>query len=390
MAEIGQPSDVPASGPAAGAGPTRTSIWPSIHPRLLELIRAHRSTIVFVNGRRLAERLAAQLNELADEDLVRTHHGSIAREQRLEVEDALKSGRLRAIVATSAWSSASTWARSTSSSRSSRRGRWRAGCSASAARAIRWASPAAARSSRSSAATCWRRAWWPSACCAGAIEETRYPRNPLDVLAQQLVAMCAVDEWHVDELYAVVRRAANFADLSKDVFVAVLDLLAGRYPSDEFAELRPRLVWDRTADVVRAREGAGRLAITSGGTIPDRGLFGVFLPDGTRVGRARRGDGVRDLARARSSSWAPRAGGSRTSPATASWSPPPPANPARCRSGTATSPDARSSSAARSAPSRGSCAARSGPARSPGCAKTSASTPGPPTTWSTTLTNSRS
>src|SRR5436190_11872590 len=118
----------------------------------------------------------------------------------------------------------------------------------------------------------------------GLIEHTSYPRNPLDVLAQQIVAMCALDEWKVDELAALVRRAANFAELSDDVFTAVLDLLAGRYPSDEFAELRPRIVWDRVNGIVRGRAGAQRLAVTSGGTIPDRGLFGVFLPDGTRVG----------------------------------------------------------------------------------------------------------
>jgi ATP-dependent Lhr-like helicase len=119
----------------------------------------------------------------------------------------------------------------------------------------------------------------------GLIEETRYPRNPLDVLAQQIVAMCAVDEWSVGDLGALVRRVASFADLSDDVLSAVLDLLAGRYPSDDFAELRPRIVWDRSRDVLRAREGAGRLAVTSGGTIPDRGLYGVFTADGgTRVG----------------------------------------------------------------------------------------------------------
>ena len=143
-----------------GRSPSTASIWPAIHPRLLELIRAHRSTIVFVNARRMAERLAAQLNELADEDLVRAHHGSLAREQRLEVEDALKAGtpaRDRRHVAAS--SSASTWAPSTWWSRWSRRARSRAACSASAAPATRSASPAAARSSRSSAATCWRRAW---------------------------------------------------------------------------------------------------------------------------------------------------------------------------------------------------------------------------------------
>src|SRR4029079_2440324 len=118
----------------------------------------------------------------------------------------------------------------------------------------------------------------------GLIEHTRYPRNPIDVLAQQIVAMCALDEWKLDELTALVRRAANFADVSDEVLTAVLDLLAGRYPSDEFAELRPRIVWDRSNDIVRGRAGAQRLAVTSGGTIPDRGLFGVFLPDGTRVG----------------------------------------------------------------------------------------------------------
>ena len=119
---------------------------------------------------------------------------------------------------------------------------------------------------------------------AGLVEETHYPRNPLDVLAQQLVAACALDEWDVDALKAMVRRAANYADLTDDVFTAVLDLLSGRYPSDEFAGLRPRLVWDRVGGRVRAREGAARVAIVNGGTIPDRGLFGVFLPDGTRVG----------------------------------------------------------------------------------------------------------
>ena len=119
---------------------------------------------------------------------------------------------------------------------------------------------------------------------AGLVEETRYLRNPLDVLAQQVVAACALDEWDVDTLAAMVRRTATFADLSDDAFHAVLDLLAGRYPSDEFSGLKPRLVWDRTAGRVRARDGAGRVAITNGGTIPDRGLFGVFLPDGMRVG----------------------------------------------------------------------------------------------------------
>src|SRR5688572_32638663 len=119
---------------------------------------------------------------------------------------------------------------------------------------------------------------------AGEIEETRIPRNPLDVLAQQIVATCADEEVSVDELHDLSRRAYPFAELSRAQLENVLDMLAGRYPSDEFAELRPRIVWDRAGGTVRGRSGAQRLAVTSGGTIPDRGLYGVFLPDGTRVG----------------------------------------------------------------------------------------------------------
>src|SRR5690606_13805044 len=132
----------------------------------------------------------------------------------------------------------------------------------------------------------------------GEIEELRYPRNPLDVLAQQIVAMVSMDEWTVDELESLVKRAAPYATLPRSALEATLDMLAGRYPSDEFGELRPRLVWDRVTGVLRDRPGAQRLAVTSGGTIPDRGLFGVFLvgealsargatpgaPGGARVG----------------------------------------------------------------------------------------------------------
>ena len=282
MAELGKPIDAPVDDPTKG--PSRASIWPAIHPKLLELIRAHRSTIVFVNARRMAERLAARLNELAEEDLVRAHHGSLAREQRTEVEDALKEGRLRAIVATSSLElgidmGAVDLVIQVESP----------GSVASGLQRIGRAGHQVGEPSRGKIFPKFRGDLLEAAVVtqrmrAGLIEETHYPRNPLDVLAQQLVAMCAVEEWNVEELRAVVRRAANFAELSDDVFAAVLDLLAGRYPSDDFAELRPRLVWDRNAGIVRAREGAGRLAITNAGTIPDRGLFGVFLPDGTRVG----------------------------------------------------------------------------------------------------------
>ena len=235
-------------------GPSRrASIWPAIHPKLLELIRAHRSTIVFVNARRMAERLAARLNELAEEDLVRAHHGSLAREQRTEVEDALKEGRLRAIVATSSLElgidmGAVDLVIQVESP----------GSVASGLQRIGRAGHQVGEPSRGKIFPKFRGDLLEAAVVtqrmrAGLIEETHYPRNPLDVLAQQLVAMCAVDEWHVDELRAVVRRVANFAELSDDVFAAVLDLLSGRYPSDDFAELRPRLVWDRkTGDRPRA------------------------------------------------------------------------------------------------------------------------------------------
>ncbi|MGZ4152787.1 MAG: helicase-related protein, partial [Actinomycetota bacterium] len=290
MAELGGVAEQAGPAPKVlgpstdGRAPSAASIWPAIHPRLLELIRAHRSTIVFVNARRLAERLAARLNELAGEDLVRAHHGSLAREQRTDVEDALKEGRLKAIVATSSLElgidmGAVDLVIQVESP----------GSVASGLQRIGRAGHHVGEPSRGKIFPKFRGDLLEAAVVTqrmlqGLIEETRYPRNPLDVLAQQLVAMSAVDGWQVDDLEAVVRRAANFSDLSDEVFTAVLDLLSGRYPSDDFAELRPRLVWDRTTGAVRARDGAGRIAITNGGTIPDRGLFGVFLPDGARVG----------------------------------------------------------------------------------------------------------
>jgi ATP-dependent Lhr-like helicase len=270
--------------PASPRPTSGGSIWPAIHPELLRLIRAHRSTIVFVNARRLAERLAAQLNELAGEDLVRAHHGSLAREQRVEVEDALKSGTLRGIVATSSLElgidmGAVDLVIQVESPGSVASGLQRVGRAGHTV-----GEPSRGRIFPKFRGDLLEAAVVAERMLSGQIEETRYPRNPLDVLAQQLVAMCAVDEWRVEELRDVVRRGANFAELGDDIFDAVLDMLAGRYPSDGFAQLRPRLVWDRARGTVRAREGAGRLAITSGGTIPDRGLFGVFLADGTRVG----------------------------------------------------------------------------------------------------------
>jgi ATP-dependent Lhr-like helicase len=267
-----------------GDGAPQGSIWPAIHPQVLELIRAHRSTIVFVNARRLAERLAARLNELAGEELARAHHGSIAREQRLQIEDQLKRGTLKAIVATSSLElgidmGAVDLVIQVESPGSVARGLQRIGR----------AGHQVGEPSRGKVFPKFRGDLLEATVVVqrmlqGAIEETRYPRNPLDVVAQQIVAMCAMDEWTVADLGRVLRRAANFEELSDELLRNVLDLLAGRYPSDEFAELRPRIVWDRRTDTLRGREGAGRLAIASGGTIPDRGLFGVFTVDGRRVG----------------------------------------------------------------------------------------------------------
>ena len=260
------------------------SIWPHVHPRILELIRAHRTTIVFCNARRLAERLAASLNELAGEELVRAHHGSLAREQRVQVESELKDGRLRGIVATSSLELGIDMGTVdlvvlVESPGSVARGIQRVG---RAGHQVGEPSTGKIfpkyRGDLLEAAIVVRR------MREGLVEEMRYPRNPLDVLAQQIVAACAIDEWSVDDLYAMARRCANFSELSEEAFRETLDMLAGRYPSDRFSGLRPRVVWDRVEGRVRGREGAQRVAVQSGGTIPDRGLFGVFLPDGGRVG----------------------------------------------------------------------------------------------------------
>ena len=265
-------------------GEARSSIWPHVHPRILEQIRDHRTTLIFCNNRRLAERLAARLNELAGEELVKAHHGSLAREQRLLVEDELKTGRLRALVATSSLELGIDMGTvdlviQVESPGAVSRGLQRIGRAGHQV-----GEPSTGKIFPKYRGDLLEVAVVVERMRSGAIESTRIVRNPLDVLAQQIVAMCAVDEWNVDDLAAAVRGAANFAELGDDSFTAVLDLLAGRYPSDEFAGLRPRIVWDRLRGTVRARDGAGRIAITNGGTIPDRGLFGVFLPEGTRVG----------------------------------------------------------------------------------------------------------
>src|SRR5690348_7482598 len=292
MRELGSTASIPQpqyesadSGITAGLEVGSSSIWPSIYPALLELVKAHRSTIVFVNNRRLAERLALRLNDLAEAEIARAHHGSLAREQRTQIEEDLKAGRIPCLVATSSLElgidmGAVDLVVQVESPKSVARGLQRIGRAGHTLEAV----------SKGRIFPKFRADLLESAVVAqrmreGLIEETQIPRNPLDVLAQHIVAICADEEIEVAELHSLVRRAYPFAELSRAQLENVLDMLAGRYPSDEFAELRPRIVWDRTAGVIRGRQGARRLAVTNAGTIPDRGLFGVFIADGGgRVG----------------------------------------------------------------------------------------------------------
>ena len=307
------------------------SIWPHVEERVADLVAAHRSTIVFANSRRLAERLTARLNEIAADRagmatagtdtagdnpgppgggrapaeamgqagssggaaqlLARAHHGSVSKEQRALIEGDLKSGRLPAVVATSSLElgidmGAVDLVVQVESPPSVASGLQRVGRAGHQVGAV----------SRGVLFPKYRGDLVQTAVVAermkaGLIEELAVPRNPLDVLAQQIVAAVAMDDWPADELLSLARRSHPFATLPQSSYDAVLDMLAGRYPSDEFAELRPRLVWDRTAGVLRGRPGSQRLAVTSGGTIPDRGLFGVFLVGAdTRRGGGRVGE----------------------------------------------------------------------------------------------------
>ncbi|MCF2532810.1 ATP-dependent helicase [Yinghuangia soli] len=296
----------------------RASVWPHVEERIVDLVEAHRSTIVFANSRRLAERLCGRLNEIAYERatgetlpessspaemmaqagsnrgapalLARAHHGSVSKEQRALVEEDLKAGRLPAVVATSSLElgidmGAVDLVVQVESPPSVASGLQRVGRAGHQVGAV----------SRGVVFPKFRGDLVQTAVVTermrdGKIEAVQPPRNPLDVLAQQIVSMVSVEDWDVEELLALVRRAAPFASLPVSAYEAVLDMLAGRYPSDAFAELRPRLVWDRVAGTLTARPGAQRLAVTSGGTIPDRGLFGVFLAAGDGKQKSRVGE----------------------------------------------------------------------------------------------------
>ncbi|MEV4757615.1 ATP-dependent helicase [Micromonospora sp. NPDC049559] len=293
--------------------PRRASIWPAVEERVYGLIRQHRSTIVFTNSRRGAERLCARLNELAAADagiapapsarppaevmaqsgtaggaapvIARAHHGSVSREERKHIEEALKSGQLPAVVATSSLElgidmGAVDLVVQIEAPPSVAAGLQRVGRAGHQVGAV--SRGVVFPKHRGDLLSC---AVVAERMVDGAIEELRYPRNPLDVLAQQIVAMVSLDPWRLGDLATLVRRAAPFAELPDSALHAVLDMLSGRYPSTAFAELRPRLVWDRATDLLSGRPGAQRLAVTSGGTIPDRGLFGVFLAGAERAAR---------------------------------------------------------------------------------------------------------
>ncbi|HXA54284.1 MAG TPA: DEAD/DEAH box helicase [Solirubrobacteraceae bacterium] len=287
--------------------PLHGSIWPAIYPELLRLIRAHNSTIVFVNNRRSAERLALRLNELAareqegeeegrggaaastgqvaHREIARAHHGSLAREERLVVEELLKAGEIPCIVATSSLElgidmGAVDLVLQVESPKSVAAGLQRIGRAGHGVGEV----------SRGRIFPKFRADLLECAVLAqrmreGAIEPTVVPRNPLDVLAQQVVAMAAAEEeLAVEELQRRLARTHSYAELPRRQLEGVLDMLGGRYPSAEFGELRPRIVWDRVAGAIRPRKGARALAVANAGTIPDRGLYLVTLPDGRRVG----------------------------------------------------------------------------------------------------------
>jgi len=274
--------------PIAGGEATRRSIWPAIYPEILKLVRAHRSTIVFVNARRGAERLALRLNELAEEDIARAHHGSLALEERTVVEEMLKAGELPCLVATSSLElgidmGAVDLVLQVESPKSVARGLQRIGRAGHNVGDV-----SKGRIFPKFRADLLECAVVVKLMREGRIEPTVVPRNALDVLAQHVVSIAASapedEPVAVDDLYALVTRTHSYADLSRALLENVLDMLDGRYPSAEFGELRARIVWDRVGGTIRARKGARQLVVTNAGTIPDRGLFSVTLPDGRRVG----------------------------------------------------------------------------------------------------------
>ncbi|HEY3369149.1 MAG TPA: DEAD/DEAH box helicase [Symbiobacteriaceae bacterium] len=258
------------------------TMWSAIQPRLLELVASHRSTLVFVNYRGLAERLAGRLNALAGREVAKVHHGSMSRQAREQVEADLKEGRLPCLVATSSLElgidvGAVDLVVQVESPKSASRGLQRVGR----------AGHILGMASKGRLLPKFRGDLVETACIVremlrGEVEETRVPTGALDVLAQQVIAMAAMDEWPVDDLLALLRRSYCYRDLTERQLTAVLEMLSGRYPSEEFREMRPRIVWEKERNIIRGRENARMLAVLSGGTIPDRGYYGVYIA-GTNV-----------------------------------------------------------------------------------------------------------
>jgi len=293
---MAEPSTPDVLEPLSGGESTRGSVWPAIYPELLKLVRGHSSTIVFVNNRRSAERVALRLNELAasspngeaGSEIARAHHGSLAREERTKVEELLKAGELPCLVATSSLElgidmGAVDLVVQIESPKSVAHGLQRIGRAGHGVGEV--SSGRIFPKFRGDLLEC---AVLVRRMHEGLIEPTVVPRNALDVLAQQIVAIAVAhdpeDGIRVDDVYALVTRSYSYSTLSRALFENVLDMLDGRYPSKEFAELRARIVWDRIAGTIRARKGSRGLAIANAGTIPDRGLYAVTLPDGRRVG----------------------------------------------------------------------------------------------------------
>ncbi len=374
MARMGQQEELPSG--AASQGPKRTSIWTAIHPRLVEIIRQRHSTIIFVNSRRIAERLAGAINELAGEQLARAHHGSLAAAQRSEIEEQLKAGRLRALVATSSLELGIDMGavdlviqiEAPPSVASAMQRIGRAGHQVGAA-----SEGVIFPKYRADLVAC---AAVTRAMHEGLVESTRFLRNPLDVLAQQIVAIVAqppslaladrkeqpapLIEIGVEEVFRLIRGAAPFSSLTRAAFTGVLDLLAGRYPSDEFADLRPRITWDRGARHARAARGgqdAGHPERRHHSR--SRSLRRISLPGPKASPFAWANSTKRWSSKAgpaTPSSWAPPPGASMRSRTTGCWSRRRRASRARCPSGTGTTPAGRSSSAAASASWCGNCA----------------------------------
>ncbi|MDL9945946.1 ATP-dependent helicase [Gordonia sp. ABSL11-1] len=320
MANIPPPADADPAGELDDAfSPAAGSLWPFVESSIVDLIEKNRATIVFANSRRLSERLTARLNEIhaartsdpappggnptvpggapahimasgasagAEPTLARAHHGSVSKEQRAEIEDDLKAGRLACVVATSSLElgidmGAVDLVIQVEAPPSVANGLQRIGRAGHQVGEI--SQGVLFPKHRTDLIHCTVTV---ERMLDGAIEELRVPQNPLDILAQQTIAAAAVDELDVDHWFEIVRRAAPYRELGRQVFDATLDLISGRFPSDEFAELRPRVTWDRDAGTLVGRRGAQRLAVTSGGSIPDRGMFGVFMvgEKSTRVG----------------------------------------------------------------------------------------------------------